>query len=509
MMAPCMTREESESRAVGLTLAELVRELSALGATVSSGSATRVIGVRQDSREVEAGELFVARPGASADGARFAKDAVRRGAVAVLAEHGADLSELSVPVVRVRDVVSALALAAEAVYGFPSRKLALVGITGTNGKTTTACLVRQALVALGKRAALLGTLGFAFADEASEGTHTTPGADDISRRLAEVAARGGSHFVMEVSSHALELGRVAALSFEVAAFTNLTQDHLDFHGSMAAYGSAKARLFEQLSPRASVLNLDDAFGRELAGRARGRVLSVSRSGKASVAVTSAKLDLEGISAELTIDGQPQRLRSRLVGAHNLENLLVALGILLALGFEPERALLSLESAAGAPGRLERCDEPADQRLVVVDYAHTPDALERVLDVLRPLTPGKLWCVFGCGGDRDPGKRPLMGAAVAARADRAVVTNDNPRTEKPEAIAAAIEPPLAASGVPYWVELDRSAAIARALGESAPGDTVLIAGKGHENYQIFGHEKRPFDDRIEARTALRSLREGKH
>jgi UDP-N-acetylmuramoyl-L-alanyl-D-glutamate--2,6-diaminopimelate ligase len=383
--------------------------------------------------------------------------------------------------------------------------VALVGITGTNGKTTTASLVQQALLAAGKRAALLGTLGFFFDGAQSEATHTTPGADDISRRLAAVAVRGGSHLVMEVSSHALELGRVAALGFEVAAFSNLTQDHLDFHGSMAAYGAAKARLFEELSPRASVINVDDAFGRELALRARGRVLSVSRKGPASVAAERAQLDLHGIQAEIRIEQRSCRLRSRLVGAHNLENLLLALGILLALGLEPEAALRALESAAGAPGRLERCDQAGDQRLVVVDYAHTPDALERVLDVLRPLTPGKLWCVFGCGGDRDPGKRPLMGKAVATRADHAVVTNDNPRTEKPEDIAAAIVPALAESGIDFAVELDRAVAIRRALLATEPGDTVLIAGKGHEDYQIFGHEKRPFDDRVEARAALAELR----
>jgi UDP-N-acetylmuramoyl-L-alanyl-D-glutamate--2,6-diaminopimelate ligase len=226
-----------------------------------------------------------------------------------------------------------------------------------------------------------------------------------------------------------------------------------------------------------------------------------------VRVIAATLDLSGIRASISIDGQPFVLQSRLVGAHNLENLLVALGILLALGYAPAAALSALEAARGAPGRLERCDEPEDLRLVVVDYAHTPDALARVLDALRPLTPGRLLCVFGCGGDRDPGKRPLMGAAVAARADVALVTNDNPRSEKPEDIARAIVPPLEAAKITYSVELDRALAIERALRESAPGDTVLIAGKGHENYQIFGQEKRPFDDRHEARRALALIRKG--
>jgi UDP-N-acetylmuramoyl-L-alanyl-D-glutamate--2,6-diaminopimelate ligase len=507
MTALSMTSGSFISADAGMTLGELASVLSSLAARVSGEPTTRVVGVRQDSREIEPGELFVARPGASVDGARFVAQAARRGAVAVLAQEGAALGNCALPVVWVSDATLALAHAAEAVYGYPSRKLALVGITGTNGKTTSASLVQQALLALGARAALLGTLGFVFDGEAREGTHTTPGADGVSRHLAEVVAKGGTHLVMEVSSHALELGRVAALTFEVAAFTNLTQDHLDFHGSMAEYGAAKARLFTELSPRTSVLNLDDAFGRGLAARARGRVLGVSRLGPASVTVTNARLDLDGIDAELDVEGQPLRLQSRLVGAHNLENLLLALGVLLGLGHAPEAALAALALAPGAAGRLERCDQPSDQRLVVVDYAHTPDALERVLDALRPLTPGRLICVFGCGGDRDPAKRPLMGAAVAARADLAIITTDNPRTERPEDIAAAIVPALAGSKTPYRVELDRASAIASAICESRALDTVLIAGKGHETHQIFGHEKRPFDDREEARRALASNRAG--
>lgn len=496
----------------GLALAELVRELSVLGAELEGAGETRVRGVRQDSREVTAGDLFVARPGTRSDGARFVADALERGAVAVLAERGRASFERSVPSIWVDDAARGLAFAAEAVYGFPSRALPVIGITGTNGKTTTAHLVERALSRLGQRPARLGTLGFAFAGVEEEGAHTTPEADAISRRLADVVRRGGTELVMEVSSHALALGRVAALRFDVAAFSNLSQDHLDFHGNMAEYGAVKERLFRELSPRSAVINVDDAFGKGLAARvqaSRGsRVVTVSSRATADVCARATEFSLAGVRAELLVLGQELTLESRLVGAHNLDNLLLALGILLALDVRAEAALEALAEAEAAPGRLERCDAPDDQRLVVIDYAHTPDALTRVLSALRPLTPGKLACVFGCGGDRDPEKRPLMGRAVAEGADFAIVTNDNPRSERPEAIAQAILPALVASGTPHVVELDRRAAIQLAISRSAPFDTVLIAGKGHENYQILGQEKRPFDDRLEARRALERLRSGR-
>src|SRR5690606_16667307 len=318
-------------------------------------------------------------------------------------------------------------------------------------------------------------------------------------------ASTGTHVVMEVSSHGLELCRVAGLTFEVAAVTNLTQDHLDFHGTMEAYARAKARLFDEFSPRAAVINVDDAFGRTLAARFPGRCLTVGRSAEASVRALVAGADARGIHAEVDAEGTRVELESPLLGAHNLENLLVALGTLVALGVSPERAAAVLSTAEPAAGRLERCDGPGDDVLVVVGYAHTPDALERVLAALRPLTRGKLICVFGCGGDRDPGKRPKMGAAAAVGADRVIVTNDNPRTEDPQAIAAAIVSGFPRSAPAPEIELDRARAIARAVKDAAPGDTVLLAGKGHETYQIFGDERRPFDDRVEARRALAERR----
>ncbi|MGC4092307.1 MAG: UDP-N-acetylmuramoyl-L-alanyl-D-glutamate--2,6-diaminopimelate ligase [Polyangiaceae bacterium] len=489
----------------GSTLAELARALGRFAPRLEGDANTRVTGVQQDSRAVRAGDLFVARGGQRVDGARFIGDAAARGASAVLLDAGKSSPSPALPALFVDDLPRALAFAAEHTYGEPSRNLGLVGITGTNGKTTTAFLVEQALLELGKKPARLGTLGFSFAGALEDSALTTPEADAISRYLAQVVGRGGTHAVMEVSSVALELARVAALQFEVAAFSNLTQDHLDFHGSMQAYGAAKARLFHELAPRVSVINVDDAFGRELAASVPGRVIRVSQRGATDVRVLESELGVHGIRAAVELGGQRFELSSRLVGAHNLDNLLLALGIVWALGAEPGEAVAALSGGVGVPGRLERCDQPGDELLVVVDYAHTPDALERALSALRPLTRGRLLCVFGCGGDRDPGKRPLMGEVVARAADFAVVTNDNPRTESPEQIAAAIVPPLERLGTAHRVLLDRAQAIQFALDEAAPGDSVLIAGKGHEDYQIFGSEKRPFDDREQAKLALAARR----
>jgi UDP-N-acetylmuramoyl-L-alanyl-D-glutamate--2,6-diaminopimelate ligase len=492
----------------GLSLASLAAELSRVGARVVGDPGVSVTDVRHDSRAVVPGDLFVARSGAAFDGARFAADAVRRGAASVLAEEDATLPALPVPVMRVSDARVGLALAAEAVHGHPTKRLGVAGITGTNGKTTTAWLAARAIDGAGGAAARLGTLGYAFRDDVIDESLTTPEADDVSRLAARVLERGGTHLAMEVSSIALVQGRVEALSFAVAAFTNLTQDHLDFHGSMHAYGDAKARFFTELSPRASVINVDDPFGEALSRRAGGRVLAVSRTREADVYPRRARVDATGIHADIRTPSGDVAFESRLDGMHNLDNVLVALGIVQALDLDVSAAAAALSEAPAVPGRLERCDEPGDDVTVLVDYAHTPDALTRVLDAVRPLTRGKVHCVFGCGGDRDPVKRPLMGAAVGGAADRATLTNDNPRTEDPALIAAAIEPALRQSGIPYDVVLDRSIAIDRAILGAAPGDLVLLAGKGHEPYQIIGTEYRAFDDRVEARRALAARRSGR-
>lgn len=484
-----------------------------LGVLALAGDAPRLVGdgrlsvagVRQDSRRVEAGDLFVARSGGKVSGAEFAKDAVARGAVALIVERGAPLPELSVPMIEVADARRALALAAEAVYEHPSRALSLVGITGTNGKTTTSYLVERALSGVGMKPARLGTVGFAFAGESIDSNLTTPEADDISRYAARVRDAGGTHFVMEVSSIALSLERVRGLKFQVAAFSNLTQDHLDFHGTLAEYGETKARLFTDLEPQVSVLNVDDPFGAKLAERARGRVLRVSKRSGADLFPREITVDARGIRGTIHTPSGEVALESRLVGEHNLENLLLALGILAGLDVDLAPAARALGDAPQVPGRLERCDEPGDDLLVLVDYAHTPDALERVLIAMRSMTQGQVICVFGCGGDRDPQKRPRMGGAVGRLADYAVLTNDNPRSEEPRAIAAQVEVGLREMDARYEVELDRARAIEIAIAKARPGDVVLIAGKGHEPYQLIGSETLPFDDRVEARRALSARR----
>jgi UDP-N-acetylmuramoyl-L-alanyl-D-glutamate--2,6-diaminopimelate ligase len=490
---------------VEVSLLDVGLALAAFAPRLEGDGAVRVAGVRQDSRNVEPGDLFVARAGQRSNGLDFVPEALQRGASALLVEHGVDARVFGVPVLEVRDVRRAIGFAAERVYGRPSQKLLLVGITGTNGKTTTSVLVEHALTALGTRPARLGTLGFSFGSERNEGSLTTPEADDVSRVIASVAGAGGTHFVMEVSSHALSLARVDALKFRVAAFTNLTQDHLDFYPSMAEYGAAKERLFTELSPAASVIAIDGDFGAALAGRAKGRVLTTGRAPSAGVRPVTTTLDALGVRADVTTPAGAARLESRLVGEHNLENLLTALGVLLELGYAPGDAARALGSAPPVAGRLERCDEDTDDIRVLVDYAHTPDALARVLAALSPLTEGELVCVFGCGGDRDPGKRAPMGAAVGAAAGRAILTSDNPRSEDPAVIAAAVEAGLRGGRARYEIELDRARAIERAVLEARTGDSVLIAGKGHEAYQIVGSERRAFDDRVEARRALQARR----
>jgi UDP-N-acetylmuramoyl-L-alanyl-D-glutamate--2,6-diaminopimelate ligase len=326
---------------------------------------------------------------------------------------------------------------------------------------------------------------------------------------------GATHLVMEVSSHGLSLHRVDAVRFRVAAFTNLTQDHLDFHGDLESYGDAKARLFLELGPATSVINVDDPFGAQLAGRVRGSIVrcSMREGGIADVRARTWASTRDGIRAELETLAGDAVLESPLVGAHNVENLLVAVGCGLALGYPLEAIVAGLRRAKGAPGRLERVPDPRDVA-VLVDYAHTPDALARALAALRPITPGRLIALFGCGGDRDRQKRPKMGEAAGRGADVCVVTSDNPRTEAPGAIIDEILPGVAAADQPviavtelvsaargHVVLEDRAEAIRAAIASARPGDTVLIAGKGHEDYQIVGREKRAFDDREHARAAI--------
>jgi UDP-N-acetylmuramoyl-L-alanyl-D-glutamate--2,6-diaminopimelate ligase len=494
-----------------VSLSALLDELNIAGAVLHGAANTTVSGVFQDSRRVTPGSLFVARGGGKSSGADFVSRAVMSGAKAVLIERGLATTEQytawGVPVIELADVRYHLSEVAQTIYGHPSTALPVVGITGTNGKTTTALLVECALNAGGLRPARLGTIGFSFNGNVEDSALTTPEADDLTRLLAQVRDASGTHIVMEVSSHAISQRRVAGMHFDVAAFTNLTQDHLDFHGSMQEYAAAKRELFTTYAPRVSVINTLDETGLAFADHAKSkRVLRVGKAADCAIRTLEVVGDAQGWRGRLWVEGKPLSFATRLVGEHNLENLMLATGILAALEVDLDACVAGWRDVA-VPGRLERCDMKDDDIVVVVDYAHTPDALERALLAVRPLTAGRVHCVFGCGGDRDPLKRPKMGAIVGRRADRITVTNDNPRTERPEVIATAIEDGLRSVGARYAVELDRAKAIEVAILQANPGDVVLLAGKGHEPYQIIGTEKRPFDDRDEARRALARRRAG--
>jgi UDP-N-acetylmuramoyl-L-alanyl-D-glutamate--2,6-diaminopimelate ligase len=504
-----------QSQTPGARLATIALELGPQ-AHVRGDAETRVHEVQQDSRRISPGALFVARLGGSADArARldaFVAQAITHGASAVLTFAGAGLKlPPSMPVIEVPEarLRAAIGIAASAVHHHPSFSIEVLAITGTNGKTTVTTLLADALDRLAGRpaCALIGTVGNRLGEEVVPATHTTPEGDEIARVLSWARGRGASHAAIEASSHALDQERLSGTRVRVAAFTNLTQDHLDYHGTMDAYFAAKKRLFSELHPGDSVINVDDPFGESLA-RETERALRVSCEGKAAeIRVADSTVDARGIRATIATPRGEAKLTSRLLGAHNLANLAVALGVLVSLEIDPQRAADALGVGTGARGRLELASSPAaGEPVVLVDYAHTPDALARVLSTLRPLARGRLICVFGCGGDRDPSKRAPMGAAVALAADVAVVTSDNPRTEDPDAILKQILEGMGGKqGV--IVERDRQKAIELAITEATPGDVVLIAGKGHEDYQIVGTEKRPFDDAAEARKALVKKRGG--
>jgi UDP-N-acetylmuramoyl-L-alanyl-D-glutamate--2,6-diaminopimelate ligase len=500
-----------EGAPVALTLRELCREIPGAALLDEAAASVRVTGVHHDSRRVGPGDLFVARPGFRADGRRFIADARDRGAVAALIAPGIDAAGL--PRLVVDDVPRALAFAAAAVYGHPTFALEVVGITGTNGKTTTAHLVQAVIDACAYRCGIVGTLGNRYRDLDVPTVHTSPEADELARVAAAMRARGATHLVMEVSSIALAARRADAVRFRAAAFTNLTQDHLDYHGTMEAYAEAKARLFFELAPGGAAINVDDPFGRALALRFTPDGIAEAPLCRFSARVATPREDAEivptrlaithaGIDMSVRTPAGEVGIRSPLLGAHNVSNLLTALSLAWLLDLDVGAAARALSAPVVVPGRLERCDDPAaDDIAVLVDYAHTPDALSRVLSGVRGLGTGRVVCLFGCGGDRDPLKRPLMGDAVGRLAEVAIVTNDNPRSEDPQLIADAILPGLAGGRAEVIVELDRRRAIERAVLEARPGDVVILAGKGHEPYQILGATTIAFDDRDEARRAL--------
>jgi len=466
--------------------------------TSMSGPETPVTGVAYRSDHVRPGDVFFCISGFVHDGHDFAADAVRRGAAAVVAERA--LPALDAPVAIVPSSRAALAWAAARAGGFPSRDLDVVGITGTNGKTTTAYLVESVLGADARTTGLIGTVETLIAGERLASARTTPESADLQALFARMRAAGVSGVAMEVSSHAIDLHRVDATRFAVAAFTNLSQDHLDYHHTLAEYWSVKRRLFTELDVGARVVNIDDAAGRELAWECDA--ISVGRD---ESAVIRAVDESPGpVSTEFTLVGPwgSERLVLPLAGRYNVENALVAAGCGAALGIGIERIVAGLASAPQVPGRLERIEE-GQPFAVFVDYAHTPDSLEKAILAVRAVTAGRVVVVFGCGGDRDPDKRSLMGAAAARHADHVIVTSDNPRSEDPVGIILQIEDGLRGTSTAYDVEVDRRAAIAAAFNVAKTGDAVLIAGKGHEDYQIFSDRTVHFDDREVAREELRT------
>ena len=480
--------------------------------TVLGSLPAEVTGVAYDSRKVAAGALFVAIPGFKQDGRKFAADALGRGAAVVVAEGADPLPGSAAARVLVPSSREALARLADAYHGHPSRRLTVIGITGTNGKTTTSLLVEALLGAGGRPTGVIGTIQYRVGDQAEAASQTTPEALELQALLARMVEAGVGGAAMEVSSHALFLSRVDGIEFDVAVFTNLTQDHLDFHKTLEAYRDAKARLFGLLARsrkarRAAVVNVDDPAGaamvRAAAADPRVRILTFGLRVPAELRPLRWQSGMAGIRLEVASPGGAIEITSALVGEHNVMNLLGAVGVGLALEMAPAQIGRILSGVATVPGRFERVE--AGQRfLVVVDYAHTPDALENVLTTARKLLePGaRLGVVFGCGGDRDRGKRPIMGGIAARLADRAWVTSDNPRSEQPEAILAEIETGIPATAAGRHESIaDRRRAIEGAVAWARKGDVVVIAGKGHETYQIVGSEVLPFDDREVARTAL--------
>ena len=465
-----------------------------------------VTGVTADSRKVSDGTLFCALPGAKADGRDFIPQAIRQGAAAILAPDGASVQDGASVVVPVADVRRAYALAAKAFYG--AQPKTCVAITGTNGKTSVATFCRQIFASLGHQAASMGTLG--VVTQAPDGTEnaitgpglTTPDAADMARHLAEMAQSGVTHLALEASSHGIDQRRLDGVSLSAAGFTNLTQDHLDYHATMDAYRTAKLRLFDQLLPRGktAVLNADSDAYNAFAALSIMSGLNVMSVGERSrhLWMSGRDLTVDGQILYLEYLGKKYETKLPLAGLFQASNALVAAGLAIAAGEDPGAVIDALSKLKGARGRLERAGTKSNGAEVYVDYAHTPDGLETVLQALRPHTKGKLVCVFGCGGDRDRGKRPLMGGIAQKLADRAIVTDDNPRSEDPAAIRAEVLTGMNKGAVEIG---DRKAAIFEAVAGLKAGDVLVVAGKGHEQGQIVGGTVLPFDDVSVVREAL--------
>lgn len=507
-----------------MRLSQLIRAVAAhapfagLRATAELRSDPAVSGVVYDSRQAAAGSVFVALRGLQADGIAFAREAVNRGAVAVFAEVPAPAGD-DTPWFQVGDGRLALAALAAEFHGRPSEQLLLVGITGTNGKTTTSYVLASIFEAAGIKCGRIGTVGYRIGNREHEAARTTPEAPELQRMLREMVAQGCGACVMEVSSHALVLRRADHLHFRAGIFTNLTRDHLDFHGDMEAYFTAKRRLFALLSPEAvGVTNVDDRRGSDFAA-ATSRAVTYAIDAPADVSPGPISYSLDGLAFDVRTPRGSLRVRSKLVGRPNAYNILAAVATATALDLPFSAIEEGVHTLDNVPGRFQVVSAPGDDVRVVVDYAHTDDALKNLLETARPLAQGRVITVFGCGGDRDKTKRPLMGAVAARLSDMVVVTSDNPRSERPEQIIEDIKRGIVLpadrvgpkgqgpKATPCLSIVDRKAAIERAVREAASGDLVLVAGKGHERYQVIGERTLPFDDVEVARGALAQRRTG--
>ncbi|HEY6095192.1 MAG TPA: UDP-N-acetylmuramoyl-L-alanyl-D-glutamate--2,6-diaminopimelate ligase [Gallionellaceae bacterium] len=488
----------------------------------------RITRLVTDSRQVRPGDTFVAYPGGQVDGRNFIAQAIASGANAVIweAQHFSWNADWRVPNLAVRELRKHAGALADHVYAQPSEQLWMVGITGTNGKTSCSHWLAQSFTALGRKAALIGTLGNGFPGALQPTANTTPDAIRVHGLLAEYVQQGAQAVAMEVSSHALEQGRVNGVRYDVALLTNLSRDHLDYHGDMSSYAAAKRRLFDWQHLKYAVVNLDDAFGSELAEQLQDAAVEAIGYGLTEQALQQAErlgmrmvygdrlsMDAQGFNLQVHSSWGGGELRSNLLGRFNAANMLGSLAVLLVSGVALEDALCQLGTLRAVAGRMQTLGGRGTPA-VVVDYAHTPDALEKVLDALHELTApagGKLICVFGCGGDRDRGKRPMMGKVAAQRADICIVTSDNPRSENPHDIIAAILPGVeegaAEKGGRFEVVEDRAQAIAQAVRLARAADTVLVAGKGHEDYQEIDGVKHVFSDVVEAQRALHAWQSG--
>jgi UDP-N-acetylmuramoyl-L-alanyl-D-glutamate--2,6-diaminopimelate ligase len=464
-----------------------------------------------DSRQVEQGSLFVCIPGLKSDGHDFAAQAVSRGAVALIVERFLDLP---ISQVKVKDARQTLGVVAAALYNQPAQLLRMCGVTGTNGKTTVTHLIEHIMAYVGKRPGIIGTLGARIGETEFPGSRTTPEASDLQQLLGEMVRCGCDYAVMEVSSHALDLHRVAGCEYDVAVFTNLTQDHLDYHNTMEEYLAAKAKLFATLGKgsikvgkKFAVINGDDPAAEKLLSVTSVNAVTYGLTSNANYQARELQNRVSGVEFDVVYPGGVEHLKLKTPGRFTMYNALAAFAVGVEEGLDPTQVAAALAELNGVPGRFELVNEGQPFN-VVVDYAHTPDGLENVLKTAREFVAGRIITVFGCGGDRDRTKRPLMGALSAKYSELSIITSDNPRSEQPGQIIAEIERGFAGLASEYLTEPDRRTAIQLACSKAEPGDIVLIAGKGHEDYQLVNDQVLPFDDRLVARECLRGLGYGK-